>query len=46
MLAVTSLGSSIKDAIAGSYAGTDKLCFEEMYFRKDIGADLLPTETI
>jgi len=37
VLAVTSLGTSLKEALNKSYQSIDKLNFEGMYFRKDIG---------
>jgi len=40
VLAVTSYGDNFKEAIAQSYANIEKLHFEKMYYRKDIGFDL------
>lgn len=40
VLAVTSYGDNFKEAIQKSYQNIDKLKFEKMYFRKDIGFDL------
>ncbi|MBT8210056.1 MAG: phosphoribosylamine--glycine ligase [Eudoraea sp.] len=40
VLAVTSYGETIKEALAGSYSNLAKLNFEKMYYRKDIGFDL------
>ena len=40
VLAVTSLGANFEDAIKKSYQNIDKLHFDTMYFRKDIGFDL------
>lgn len=40
VLAVTSLGSNFDEAIKKSYQSIDKLNFDAMYFRKDIGYDL------
>lgn len=40
VLAVTSYGSNFKEAIKKSYQNIDKLHFDKMYFRKDIGKDL------
>jgi phosphoribosylamine--glycine ligase len=40
VLAVTSFGDSFQAAIKKSYQNIDKLHFDKMYFRKDIGFDL------
>ena len=40
VLAVTSYGENFKEAIQQSYKNIEKLKFEAMYFRKDIGFDL------
>ena len=41
VLAVTSYGNDFQEAIKKSYQNIDKLNFDKMYFRKDIGFDLL-----
>ncbi len=41
VLAVTSMGDNFQEAIKKSYQNIDKLHFDKMYFRKDIGFDLL-----
>ncbi len=41
VLAVTSFGDSIQEATKKSYQNIAKLHFDTMYFRKDIGLDLL-----
>jgi len=41
VIAVTSFGESFPEAIKKSYQNIDKLHFDKMYFRKDIGFDLL-----
>ena len=41
VLAVTSLGENFEEAIKKSYQNINKLHFDTMYFRKDIGNDLL-----
>lgn len=41
VLAVTSLGRSIKEATKKSYANLEKIKFDKAYFRKDIGQDLI-----
>jgi phosphoribosylamine---glycine ligase len=40
VIAVTSYGADYKEAIKKSYQNIDKLNFDKMYFRKDIGFDL------
>lgn len=40
VLAITSYGENFKEAVQKSYQNIDKLKFEKMYFRKDIGFDL------
>ncbi|WP_343696176.1 phosphoribosylamine--glycine ligase [Flavobacterium sp.] len=41
VIAVTSYGDDFQQAIKKSYQNIDKLSFDKMYFRKDIGFDLL-----
>lgn len=41
VLAVTSLGEDINDAVAKSYNTIDKIDYTGKYFRRDIGKDLL-----
>lgn len=41
VLAVTSYGNSFQEAIKKSYQNINKLHFDTMYYRKDIGFDLL-----
>ena len=41
VIAVTSFGDSFQEAIKKSYQNIDNLHFDKMYFRKDIGFDLL-----
>ena len=41
VLAVTSYGNDFQEAIKKSYQSIDQLHFDKMYFRKDIGFDLL-----
>lgn len=41
VLAVTSLGNSIEEALAQSYKNINKISFNKMNYRKDIGFDLI-----
>lgn len=41
VMAVTSFGDSIEEALNKSYASIDKISFEKMNYRKDIGFDLV-----
>ena len=41
VLAITSYGDNFQEAIKKSYQNIEKLHFDKMYFRKDIGRDLL-----
>lgn len=40
VLAVSSWGKTLKDALAGSYRNAGLISFKDIYFRKDIGFDL------
>ena len=40
VLTVTSFGNDFEEAIKKSYQNIAKLCFDKMYFRKDVGNDL------
>jgi len=42
VMAVTSLGTDIPDALARSYAAADAITFDGKYCRRDIGRDLMP----
>jgi phosphoribosylamine--glycine ligase len=44
VLAVTSFGKNISEAAAHSYESISRISFESMYYRKDIGKDLLRYE--
>lgn len=41
VLAITSFGNQMEEATKKSYQNIDKLHFDKMYYRKDIGRDLL-----
>jgi phosphoribosylamine---glycine ligase len=41
VLAVSAKGENMKEALKGSYRNAAKISFEKMYFRPDIGFDLL-----
>ncbi|MBO3115214.1 phosphoribosylamine--glycine ligase [Winogradskyella sp. DF17] len=40
VMAITSYGNTYNEAIKKSYQSINKLCFDKMYYRKDIGFDL------
>ncbi len=40
VMAITSFGENYEEAIKKSYQTIGKLCFDKMYYRKDIGFDL------
>ena len=40
VLAITSYGPDFREALKKSYQNIDKICFDRMNFRKDIGFDL------
>ena len=40
VMAITSFGETIDEALSKSYKSIDNICFDKMYFRKDIGFDL------
>ncbi len=40
VLAITSFGEDFREALKTSYRNIDKICFDKMNFRKDIGFDL------
>lgn len=41
VMAVTSYGNNISEAVSLSYANAEKIKFDKKYYRKDIGKDLL-----
>jgi len=40
VLAITSFGKDIENALSKSFANAEKICFDGRYYRKDIGFDL------
>jgi phosphoribosylamine--glycine ligase len=40
VIAVSALGTTMKEALAGSYRNAGMIGFRDIYFRKDIGFDL------
>jgi len=45
VMAFTSLATSIEACRSNSYSAISKICYDGIYFRKDIGEDLLKYET-
>lgn len=41
VMTITSFGDTIEEALEKSYTSIDKISFEKMYYRKDIGFDLV-----
>jgi len=41
VLGVTGLGDTVKDAIARAYAGTERISWQDVHYRHDIGAKAL-----
>ncbi len=41
VMAITSFGDTIEEALAKSYSSIDKIHFDKMNYRKDIGFDLV-----
>ena len=41
VMAITSFGETIEEALKKSYSSIEKISFENMNFRKDIGFDLI-----
>lgn len=44
VLAITGIGQNLEKARKEAYEGASKVCWENLYFRKDIGLDLLSLE--
>jgi phosphoribosylamine--glycine ligase len=45
VFAITSLGENIEEAAGKSYSSISKLSFDKMYYRKDIGKDLMTVKS-
>ena len=45
VLAVTSFGRNIEDAVAKSFSNAEKINYKGKYYRKDIGLDLINQQT-
>jgi phosphoribosylamine---glycine ligase len=45
VIAVTSFGKDIEEALAGSNKGAEKINWDKKYYRRDIGLDLLRAES-
>ncbi|MGM0580693.1 MAG: phosphoribosylamine--glycine ligase [Bacteroidota bacterium] len=41
VLAITGMGDNLDIALKNAYAGANKVCWDDIYYRKDIGQDLL-----
>jgi len=46
VMAFTAFGDSIEDALKNAYAAVEKVSFQDRYFRRDIGQDLLRIENV
>jgi phosphoribosylamine--glycine ligase len=44
VLAITGMGDTLDSALKNAYAGANKVCWDGIYYRKDIGQDLLALE--
>lgn len=44
VLAITGIGKDIESALGKAYEGAKSVCWEDMYYRKDIGRDLMALE--
>ena len=41
VLAITGKGSHLQEALNKAYEGANSVCWDDIYYRKDIGQDLL-----
>lgn len=46
VLAITGMGDDLKTAVKNAYAGANKVCWDDIYYRKDIGQDLLALDSL
>ncbi len=44
VLAITGMGSHLQQALDKAYEGANSVCWNDIYYRKDIGQDLLALE--
>jgi phosphoribosylamine--glycine ligase len=44
VLAITGIGTDLEIALKNAYEGANKVCWNDIYYRKDIGQDLLALE--
>lgn len=44
VMAITGVGSDIESALEKAYSGAKSVCWEDLYYRKDIGRDLMALE--
>lgn len=44
VLTMTGMGEDLKSALSNAYSGAKSVCWEDMYYRTDIGQDLLALE--
>lgn len=46
VLAITGMGDDLKTALKNAYEGANKVCWDDIYYRKDIGQDLLALDNL
>ncbi len=44
VMAITGQGENLEIALQKAYSGANKICWEDLYYRKDIGRDLMAME--